>query len=91
MTRINATRRVRPAAEEEKVVEVASTDATVERTAAAGKPPAATVELVEGSTYEFRGVRFAHRRPVIVTDPRILSALSVNSRFRVTGAEGGVK
>lgn len=69
-----------------EVEEKAETVATPET------PPsirAAVVELVEGSTYEIRGMRFLSHRPVVVTDQRILSAVEVNSRFRVTDAEGG--
>lgn len=108
----NATtaRRERPAAAEEKAVQVASPEPTVQedpkpqprvkRIAEEVKAPettpetapkvrSAVVELVEGSSYEIRGTRFLSRRPVVVTDQRILSAVEVNSRFRVTDAEGG--
>jgi len=104
---IAATRRVKPAAEEEeKRVEVASTESAeakpvlepkVKRmaepapVAPAPTVRAAVVELVEGSTYEIRGMRFTYRRPVVVTDQRILSALAVNSRFKLTDVEGGEK
>jgi hypothetical protein len=105
MTKIIATtRRPKPAAEEEKRVEVTSTQPaevksapTVKRMlepapeAPAPKVRAAKVELVEGSSYEVHGVRFISGRPVVVTDQRILSTVSVNSRFRVTGVEGGEK
>lgn len=60
-----------------------------ERVPEAPKVRVNLVELVEGSTYEIRGVRFLRNRPVVVTDQRILSAVEVNSRFRVTDAEGG--
>lgn len=101
---IATTRRAKPAAEEEeKKVEVASTkpqeqtEPKVKRMAEpAPKAPApkvrtAVVELVEGSTYEVHGMRFVSRRPVVVTDQRILSALAVNSRFKLTDVEGGEK
>jgi len=47
-----------------------------------------TVELVEGSSYELRGVRFYAKRPVVVVDERLLSELKFNSRFKVTGVGG---
>lgn len=52
----------------------------------APKLVAKLVELKLGSTYTVRGTTFYHDRPVVVTDPRILAAVEVNSRFLITDA-----
>ncbi len=44
------------------------------------------VELKLGSTYTVRGTTFYSNRPVVVTDPRILAEVTVNSRFVITDA-----
>lgn len=44
------------------------------------------VTLVEGSTYTVRGTTFAKDRPIVVTDRKLLAAVEVNSRFKVTDA-----
>lgn len=50
------------------------------------KPVAKRVELILGSTYTVRGTTFYSNRPVVVTDSRILTAVTVNSRFVITDA-----
>jgi len=41
------------------------------------------VELVEGDTFEVRGVRFRRNRPVPILDPRVLRRVRRNGRFEV--------
>lgn len=52
-------------------------------------PRAVLVELVEGASYEVRGVRFQRGRPLLLSNQRVIAAVRNNSRFRVRAGKDG--
>lgn len=72
--------------QEERAGEVAEKAAPAP---AAPKLDSYWVELLEGSSYTLMGRTFVRKRPVVVTDPAILSAVLRNGRFSCRRAGGG--
>jgi len=71
--------RIKKIAEPKLTKELSNTDAEIAEVKLAAK----FVELVEGATYTVRGTTFVKNRPVVITDPRLLASVEVNSRFKV--------